>query len=294
MSLSIGETLGAYFDRRRPGRPARPFHGNPHRTHAPVRRKCRETGGVAGRWEAGWIIRYDWTATHKKVEAMRRAVVHGKALRVAASAEGQVETDGLQRILMSLTHTDLAVFEVLAIQGALSKGDIYPSFDTIGKKAGCSRSTVARALRKLDRLALIERQGRFIAVERGPGDDNPGKRYEQTTNLYRIMPTPAWLKAILPDWLGEPPAPVDDAQRRQQERVEFDRMKQEAAGAAMDPGLAAALASLGKTLADQECRESHNKPEPGPMVYSYEEKGAGLVAPRVFVSDRDGDQPPAT
>lgn len=294
MSLSIGETLSAYFDRRQPGRPTRPFHGNPHRTHAPVRRNCRETGEGAGQWESGWILRYTPKQTYRIIRAVRVAHEYGNALRVAASAEGHIETDGLKLALMGLTHTVVAVFEALAEQGRMSHGWIYPGYDHIKVKARCGRSTVTRALKKLERLALIERQGRFVAVPRSPGDGNPGKRYEQTTNLYRVLPIPAWLIAILPRWLREAPQPVDDAQRRQQERIEVERMKRDAADAAMDPALRAALASLGEAVADRECREAHNKPEPGPMVYSYEEKGAGLVAPRVFVGDRRRDRPPKT
>ncbi len=290
MALSVAELIGAFVDRRNTGRPARPFHGNPHRTHAPVRRNCRETGDGAGHWEAGWILRYTPKQTYQMIRAVRVAHEHGNALRVAASAEGRIETDGLKIALMGLTHTVVAVFEALAEQGRMSHGWIYPGYDHIKVKARCGRSTVTRALKKLERLALIERQGRFVAVQREPGDDNPGRRFEQTTNLYRVLATPAWLTAILPRWLREAPQPVDDAQRRQQDRIEVERMRLDTSADAIDPALRVSLLSLGRAVAAKEYREAHNKPEPGPIDYFYEEKGAGLVAPRVFVGDRHADR----
>ena len=89
-------------------------------------------------------------------------------------------------------------------EGKFRKGWCMPSYETIMRWTGYSRTTVARALRKLADLGLIEWIKRFTYSK----DEVAGTRIEQTSNLYRFK---------LPDWLTRlasptaPPPPPDDA-----------------------------------------------------------------------------------
>ena len=60
----------------------------------------------------------------------------------------------------SLTARDIAVYWALCSYADLNKGTCYPSYQTIAKRAGTSRSSAGRAIAKLKSLGLITAKNR--------------------------------------------------------------------------------------------------------------------------------------
>ena len=81
-----------------------------------------------------------------------------------------------------LKANGLAVYLCL-VRHADGNGICYPSFGTIAKKCGVSRSTVVRTINKLIELGLIKREQRVVEREQSKGK-------EKTSNLYTILDLP--------------------------------------------------------------------------------------------------------
>jgi len=79
-------------------------------------------------------------------------------------------------VLMSeeLDVYDKTVYAVLCSYASSTDRSCFPSYQTIAKKAGCSRRKVISVIAKLERMGLVEKRGQF----NGAG--------ESTSNLYVI------------------------------------------------------------------------------------------------------------
>ena len=95
-------------------------------------------------------------------------------------------------VLMSedLSVYDKAVYSILCSYANSTDRSCFPSYQTISKKAGCSRRKVIAVIANLERLGLVEKQEQFNAI----GDN--------TSNLYVVKPMP-----------GAGGSPLSDAQK---------------------------------------------------------------------------------
>lgn len=64
-----------------------------------------------------------------------------------------------------------------------SRGDAWPSLATIAQRAGITRATAFKAVKELERLGIIVKQGR-VAIRRGAGSKD--RSLQQYVNQYRI------------------------------------------------------------------------------------------------------------
>lgn len=107
---------------------------------------------------------------------------------------------------------DLSVARYLLFEKMDNRtGRLDPSYKDIAGRTGKGMTQISAAIRRLERLGVLQRKRRFRVLEGDPGDRS---RVEQTTNAYRWS-----LPPLLYQVLGLAPpreTPHDRAQRRAQ------------------------------------------------------------------------------
>jgi DNA-binding transcriptional ArsR family regulator len=197
-----------------------------HRTGGRIHRSSLEEGSFEDRF---WR-RYQPRETDHLYKAAENLWAHqrpgGKAWK---------RSDG-QSTLPHLTQSTLRVYRTLCELGRTCKGEIWPSYEWLAKKAHVGRATVARALKQLSEAGLLIIQRRC----RRTSNEGPGPRFEQATNAYRLVwPSrfARWLAAAFQPC----PLPDDDDCRRR------DALAEHKEPTALDR----ALASLERKLSVQ-------------------------------------------
>jgi DNA-binding transcriptional regulator YhcF (GntR family) len=255
--------------RRKPAR-----SGAPHRTGQHVLRDSIE----AGTFEEAFFAAPAPGETDRFLRIAKQTLIAGKNLRRAAVAEGR-SLSASERLLSSLTRSAIDVYERLLTIARVCHGRIFPSYDDLAEKTGLGRATVARALAVLEAIGFLVRQRRFVRV----ASDEPGPRYEQTSNAYRLL-LPERVMKFIPRWLRPAPLPDDELQRLADRAADTEAMLsrlscKDLANELLQGPLAKVLAKLGASIDRQE-RESQNDPQPLPESYIKEIKGVGLVGQR--------------
>ena len=101
----------------------------------------------------------------------------------------------------TLSVYDKTVYAVLCTYASNTDKSCYPSYQTIARKAGCSRSKTIEVMAKLEELGLIEKQIRM------------NSKGENTSNLYTVKTTspqsrpPSGTVSALPSPQKIPPNP---------------------------------------------------------------------------------------
>lgn len=151
------------------------------------------------------------------------------------------------------------VLDYLCMLARTCKGKIFPTYDNIMDKVGRSRQTVAKAIKQLIVIGVLEKKRRYrlddITAE--------GKVYKQTSNAYRIR-LPKVLYKYLPKSKQPAPLPLDEEQRIAEAAISMvDMLKQDRKTPVIEAlpdqwqddvlsvehkGLRDALASLGNLL----------------------------------------------
>lgn len=129
---------------------------------------------------------------------------------------------------------------------AVATGRIFPSYERIAAAVGCSRRTVARVLRCLADLRLIDWDRR---CELTPAQGEKGPQVHQASNFYALLPYNAakqllerWRRRRRGDDADQAERDAKEATRRQYEEIAA-RMEQQAAlddWEAKSPAMAAA------------------------------------------------------
>lgn len=173
-----------------------------------------------------------------------KARAWNRAAKVAGRYGGALGSSAL-RVLEAL------IFDFLNY----ASGRLDPSYESIARKTGLGRSTVAEALKRLKALRVITWLRRCTEDHDGAGQ----YRLRQETNAYGLLPPSQWLGFIDPEppappphpsaWGATPPLPdvLDQATQARRDG---------ASGAALarilesdeGDGLAAALARLGRAI----------------------------------------------
>ena len=135
-----------------------------------------------------------------------RTFRRAKQLAAEARAGSRALTEQ-ERKLIGFTSSCRDILVRLLDDAGFRKGWCMPSYETIMRWTGLSRSTVHRSLRILADVGFIEWIRRFIYSR----DSEVGARSEQTSNLYRFA-LPQWLANMI--GISSPPAPDDEIQRR--------------------------------------------------------------------------------
>lgn len=214
----------------------------------------------AGTFEAAFFAAPAKGETDRILRAARKAFDAGRRLRRDARADGRQLTR-TEAALASLTHGAVRVLEELLTLARLNQGRVYPTYDYLAEATSLGRVTVARALHILERVGFIVRQRRFKRVA-GSG---PGPRYAQTSNVYRAL-LPKAVLAYLPRWMRPAPLPVDDVQRRTEDRADHAAMlsqldcRELGFASVVDGALAKVLAKLGNAIDARE-REFQHDPQ---------------------------------
>lgn len=181
--------------------------------------------------------------------------------RVKREARGQ-GADRPRKLLAGLTAGAVRVYEELCTLARLNGGKVYPSYDRLASAIALGRATVGRALQILEDAGFLVRQRRFRRVE----GQEPGPRFEQTSNAYRPV-APKKLLSLLPRWLRPAPVPDDTLQHASDQAEEQERLKgqlpcRELAQMTAGGALSRVLARLGARLDTMLLlRESHYHPE---------------------------------
>lgn len=117
-----------------------------------------------------------------------------------------------------------AIYGVLVDLG-VATGRIFPSYQWIAEAVGCSRRTVARVLRCLADLRLIDWDRR---CELTPAQGDKGPQVHQASNFYVLLPYNA-AKALLERWRRKRrPSQDDDDDARRERQEAFRRQCEEA------------------------------------------------------------------
>jgi biotin operon repressor len=215
--------------------------------------------------------------TDRMLRVARKALDVANGLRRVLRS-GQRELSAFERKLATLTGTAVRVYEEILTLARLNGGRVFPSYEYLAKATNLGRTTVMRALAKLEALGFIVRQRRFKRIE----GNGPGPRYEQTSNAYRPL-LPTRVLAFMPSWLRPAPIPVDAEQWIADQASEKASMLaglscRELAEATVGGALGRVLARLGAEV-DRREREVHIGSEPRMESYYLGKIGVGLRRP---------------
>ncbi|MDR3514062.1 MAG: hypothetical protein P4L73_20695 [Caulobacteraceae bacterium] len=170
-----------------------------------------------------------------RVEAQRR--------RVAGRRAGGRWKDGE---LGTISHYDVAVYEVLVDWAAGHGGLAELAVSAIARFANCCAETVHRAKRKLKALGLLD----WIRQCEPTGQaGRRGPQVQQIANHY-LLPVPPWAQALFDRWWG--PTPDDELARKAAmvaQLMAHDRADQEA----LSPAIARAQAKADQEVAARAC-----------------------------------------
>jgi predicted transcriptional regulator len=255
--------------RRKPAR-----SGAIHRTGQHVLRDSIE----AGTFEQAFFSAPAPGETDRLLRVAKQTLVAAKDIRREAAVQGRTLT-ARERLITQLTRSAIDVYERLLTLARVCQGRVFPSYDDIAEKTGLGRATVARALTALEAIGFIVRQRRFVRVE----SDEPGPRYEQTSNAYRMM-LPQGVLKFLPRWMRPAPMPDDELQRLVDRATEEEEMLsrlscEEQAREMLQGPLAKVLAKMGAAVDRQE-RESQIDTQPLVEFHYKGAEGVGLVGQR--------------
>ena len=222
------------------------------RRYEPVRRGSREKGT----FEAAWYRAPQRDQYGLMCDGVRLVDEHIKKERAGAPA-GPLGLAG-DKIMRALHE---------AIDRVTGRLDV--SYDWLCAKTGYSRPTIAKTLRALVEYGFLEIQRR--CVRRNVAEGEPGPRWRQATNAYR-MKLPALARRLLGLKGQGAPIPDDERDRRaQQGRVAeamLNALPADELGTALttDKGLAAALNRMGRhfVVSGAEC-ELRGLPQPIPF-----------------------------
>lgn len=238
---------------------ARGQGGNtPRRLHAGVRRGSIE----AGTFEDRFFAKPAKGECDRLIRMARVALDTGRRIKREARGERR-DLTGPERLLAGLTAGAVRVYEELCTLARLNGGKVYPSYDRLASATALGRATVARAIQILEDAGFLIRQRRFRRV----AGEGPGPRFEQTSNVYRLV-SPKKVLALLPRWLRPAPVPEDalqyiSDQAEEQEQLRGQLSCRELTQLTTGGPLGRALARLGAALDTIfPTRESHSYPEP--------------------------------
>lgn len=259
-AFTLGEATALALGRVRVAKTARTGapHRTPHRTGAPVLRGSIE----AGTFEDMFFAAPARGETDRLLRMARAALDAGRRIKRAARVERR-DLSAADRAIAALSAGAVRVYEEICTLARLNAGKVFPSYDHLAQATALGRATVARALHVLEAAGFLVRQRRFKRIEGGDGD--PGPRYAQTSNVYRLT-LPRRLLAYLPRRLRPAPPPCDAVQREADRIEDLAAMHaslscRELAQATAGGALGRALARLGARIDDLEC-ESHDDPQP--------------------------------
>jgi len=136
-----------------------------------------------------------------------------------------------------------------------------------------SRDAVVRALKALRAFGFLD----WIRRYEPTGNDGRGPQVQQTSNAYRLS-LPERAKRLLGRFFQSPPLPADVVQRQKEHeeataahRASLPLWERPAEHEWENPALAAALASLGRSVAMKEQRESAKQTE-SPSNFIFDRK----------------------
>lgn len=250
--------------------------GAPNPTGAKVRERSLE----AGTFEDGFYFTYAKGETDRLYKRAEELLANKNAIRRLARAEDRVLTEE-ERLATLITNAALRVFKQLLQLARKFGGKVFPTYSELERCTGLCRDSVSRALSILERMGLLDRQRRCVAVE--PPADRPKARYEQTSNVYRFK-FPNRLVRFLPRWLRPAPLPDDVVQQHADRIAEIEAMKasrtlrQQITDDTPDAELRRLLLSMAAHF-ENDC-ESDKTPQPLHESYSYMSNGVGLVGQR--------------
>jgi DNA-binding transcriptional regulator YhcF (GntR family) len=179
---------------------------------------------LQGSFEQDFWALLDWRSAGSLLRDCRALADLGRCLLKKARTGTMILTP-LNRMVTGVTASVVRVMEELVALGRYNEGRIYPSYDYLAQRTGLGRATVARAIRQLRKMKVLERQRRFCIVEEDP--HRPGKPIRrQVSNAYRIKMLPPMLKELLPWWhrVGPIPLPDDVVWAMQHRQEEYQRM----------------------------------------------------------------------
>jgi len=222
------------------------------RRYEPVRRGSREKGT----FEAAWYRAPQRDQYGLMCDGVRLVDEHIKKERAGAPA-GPLGLAG-DKIMRALHE---------AIDRVSGRLDV--SYDWLCAKTGYSRPTIAKTLRALVEYGFLEIQRR--CVRRDVAEGEPGPRWRQATNAYR-MKLPALARRLLGLKGQGAPIPDDERDRRAQQgraaEAMLNALPADELGTALttDAGLAAALNRMGRhfVVSRAEC-ELRGLPQPLPF-----------------------------
>ena len=232
---------------RRPGKRALDI------TRSRVWANSVQTGSTA---EAEFAVPLTQRLRGRLVIAGKRALKLGRKLACAARG-GERALTANERKLISYSPSCQQILVELLDNEKFRKGWCIPTYETIARWTGLSRSTIYRSLRVLADIGLIEWIRRFDCTR----DSVVGARSTQTSNLYRFC-LPTWLETLV----GlQPPGPADDAHRREQATADHAEMLATWSPAAQGKCTPAMVADVGCRLAQRlgykhqarECHDGH-------------------------------------
>lgn len=198
--------------------------------------------------------------TDRMLNKVRPLIDVGKKLAKAERAK-TIKLSVKDRLIASLTTSAVRVYQELLMLARTNQGQVYPSYNHLADRTGLGYATVARSITTLVAIGLVVKQRRFVKTNR----EGEGKRYEQTSNAYRVA-LPDWVCRYLPLWMRPAPLPVDEEQRQLDSIEQTGAMLatlscREYAKATVSGPLASVLLSLGAALDRKEC-EYHSGTQP--------------------------------
>lgn len=218
--------------------------GGLHITRNPVWAQSVQTGSDE---EGAFASRLTTKMRARLVIAGKRAMKLGRELARQARGGDRTLSEQEQK-LVSYTPSCQQILTELLDNEKFRKGWCIPSYETIMRWTGLSRSTVYRSLRILADIGLIEWIRRFV-YER---DSEVGARSTQTSNLYRFG-LPVWLEKLVGLFV---PISDDEAARRASVAQEYASMLQyRSSGTRSPPILAHSKVRAGIAALDRQLDE---------------------------------------
>lgn len=210
------------------------IEGEGGRGGASVRRHSR----TAGRCEGVFWRRTDRQEVRRIVLAARRYELAG---RQPGSRNGPLGGVGIE------------ILEFLANLVDFRTGRLEPSIDTLMRRLKRSRDAIVRALRALRTHGFLDWLRRYVST----GNEGRGPQVQQTSNAYRLS-LPARALRLLGRLAQPAPAPDDFTHAQEQRRAAIEAHRENLSLGELplfdvdDPGLAGALARLGKLVQERE------------------------------------------
>lgn len=250
--------------------------GAPNPTGAKVRERSLE----AGTFEDGFFFSYAKGETDRLYKRAEELLANKNAIRRLARAEDRPLTED-ERLATLITNGSLRIFKQLLQLARKFGGKVFPTYTELERCTGLCRDSVARGLSVLERMGLLDRQRRCVAVD--PPEDRPKARYEQTSNVYRFK-FPNRLVRFLPRWMRPAPLPDDVVQQHADRIADIEAMKatrtlrQQITDETPDMEMRRLLLRMAAHF-ENDC-ESENMPQPLHDSYNLRASGVGLVGQR--------------